>query len=286
MINHLKCSVCGVVFPLSDFKCCRYHPKTPVLKVDQNGTEKRMYPCCEELVVFFQPVKTLSGCEYADHQVDFNCDTIADDAYRNTTVYEQLQTVADLVCTVKSPPPRTLPPFYRLDSNERKELYEGSSRPIYKEEKHERSKCPSSQKRSVVGKHSFTPKHKAAHHQSDAAVDCADEDTSDEDETGVIRVVMHQKESSYLNKNNSRTWNSELPLRLNQDVQRESDVKRMKKLISDLRLDRGGDGEGGKGDVSESGLFTRIESKYKATCVPSPVPTSGYGSRRPKVSER
>ena len=125
-----------------------------------------------------------------------------------------------------------------------------------------------------------------------------EEDNSDEDETGVIRVVLHQKESpGVLGKNKSCTWNSELPLRLNQDVQRESDVKRMKLLMENLRLNKntenGGGGGGGvdvRDHVPESGIFTRIESKYKLACASQFQTTNNnlnnVSTKKGKLSDR
>ena len=76
---------------------------------------------------------------------------------------------------------------------------------------------------------------------------------------------MHQKESPIgIGKNSSRTWNSDLPLRLNQDMQRESDVKRMRVLIEGLRLEKSSNDGEQKKEVSESGLFSRIENNYKS----------------------
>ena len=80
----------------------------------------------------------------------------------DTTLYNELLPVMEIVCTpVPTSPPRVAPTFYRLDSVERKEVHNVTSKyNVAKDERGERKRSPSQRRNnSHVGKQ-FTPKHK------------------------------------------------------------------------------------------------------------------------------
>ena len=290
MINFLECRVCEIVFPLCDFKTCCYHPQSHVTDSDVDGVERKIYPCCEQPAVLFEAIRSSSkGCQYCDHKIDFslvdNSDSNTDTGViiNSADVYSELLNVIDVVCIPRQPDVSKSSSCYNLDSMIKTELFRINVRSgsICREEKRDRRRPPS-QKSLLTKKQSFSSKYKPK-------PDSAEEDNSDIDQQDIVRVVIHQKGPLSMYKNMRKTWNTELPFRLNQDMQRESDLKRMNDLLKDLRISKSSNNveNADKADSVESGgIFHQLETKMKLNMLNTSTSTNAVSSRRVKHIEK
>ncbi|XP_057294274.1 SANT and BTB domain regulator of class switch recombination-like isoform X2 [Hydractinia symbiolongicarpus] len=258
MVNFLECYICGCVFALCDFKSCLYHPENPITKSDTNE-ELQVYPCCDQVNILFESINTNTGCTYRKHVVNLSSINSPDrtdfDWLRSAEVYNELLSVADLVCDTKSQIIPKNSSYFNVDTMTKQDLDCISDQDSSEREDKGDKKRPSSQKNLVSKKRSFQTKNKQKKAPSE-------EDDTDLDEQGIVRVVIHQKESSLRNKR--KTWNSELPFRLNQDVQRENDLKRMNELLKELRLQNKTHVQNAV-ETFEGGIYHRLESKLRNT---------------------
>ena len=235
----------------------------------------------------FESIKSSTkGCQYREHKIDFTVEANSCGEFRflsSADVYSELLNVVDIVCLPKPLPDP--PSYYNLYSMTKTELSRVNIRTgsLGREEKRER-KRPQSQRLLLTKKQSFASKYKRK-------PDPAEED-SDIDGQEIVRVVIHQKEPSSIYKNIKKTWNIELPLRLNQDMQRESDLRRMNELLRELRLNKNmcettdqTDSVGGGG-----GIFHLLETKMKNTLLNSQISLSGttatFTRRAAKYSDK
>lgn len=192
----------------------------------------------------------------------------------SSLVFNELLSVLDLVCDQKTPSLDSS--HYSFESMIKTELSRLNKYVsiISKEEKRDKKRPPSQKFSNSSGKSNQSINKSKKTTRKTRAVSM--EEDSDIDEQGIVRIVIQHKDTPSLNKNLAKTWNNDLPVRLNQDVQRETDVKRMNDLLRELTITRkssisGAQPQvsGGKSsvDLTDGGLYHRIENKLKAALV-------------------
>eukprot|EP00795_Rhopilema_esculentum_P016047 gene16047-7393_t len=125
-----------------------------------------------------------------------------------------------------------------------------------------------------------------------------DEDDSDSEENGIVRVVINPtKRNPRAEDKPCPTWDTSLPTRLNQDLQREDDLRRMNELMMSLvkrRFDETQKTDSDKAlentqEAATPGTYHRIEQQFRAMILSSRTQnpnssSSSYGSRPGRVS--
>ena len=226
-INFLKCSVCDMVFPLADYKGCLFHRDEAKLLKHENDESATIFPCCGQPVKVFESIKSSSGCDYREHLIDETYMTNVKDRDDANTVLvniiSELNEMKDIICTKKIVDLTDQNSLYSLD-NALKSRLTPDTVPHQIISKDERKRT-AHHKSSVSHKHSIGRKATRKQKLSD------DEDSGSE-EPGIVRIYIQQKG----NKNSRKTWNSDLPFRLNQDMQREHDLIRMDELMQQLAI--------------------------------------------------
>lgn len=278
VVNFLKCNACQEVFPLSHYNCCRYHPEMPVLDNSEDGSRAMSYPCCGQHTFLFEPISSKSGCCYKDHEFKVSLENETNDkGLGSSDVFNELLSVVGLVCEDRVPSQDIS--SYSLEVMMKTELSRLNKYVsiVNKEDSSNRrdKKPPPSQRHPPMTTLSTTrnkgqfPLRKNKTSKSDSV----EEDTSDLDEPGIVRIVIQHKDTPPWGRIAAKTWNSELPVRLNQDLQRESDVRRMNELVRKLALVRHPStvkqtGQLSNGvdrpELADGGLYCRIESKLKS----------------------
>ena len=241
-VNYLQCDECDEVFSLSWYNYCKYHPEEAVQS--ETGGSLYTYPCCGKEMFLFEPVSSKSGCKYRQHQVSVNDPKNVSNRpwlISSKEVYQELLQVAPVICEDASPAQDqtefTLELMMKTElSRLNKNISVTSSKDVKQDKKRPSSKhhhVPASKNRNKTG----FPVRKTGVGKHDP-MDEEDEDgTSDLDELGIVRIVIQHNDSpTRVNSTAAKTWNNDLPTRLNQDLQRESDVKRMNELIQKLSL--------------------------------------------------
>lgn len=233
----------------------------------------------------FEPVSSKSGCKYKEHQVSMATTNNKLKPWLNSSqeVYNELITnqIASLVCEDDDRTNKEQATQFSLEvmmKTESSRLNTNVS-VASKEEKrdkrrpssnHRRQRTPHSKNRNKTG---FPIRRKEnGKHEDEEEGEEEEEDGSDLDEPGIVRIVIQHKDSPTRAKNSSaaKTWNTELPTRLNQDLQRESDVKRMNDLINRLSVSKPPSTHNtqqmGLRDKTsfDGGLYCQIEHKLKA----------------------
>jgi len=112
-----------------------------------------------------------------------------------------------------------------------------------------------------------------------------DEDQSDSDNTAIVRVVINPTNHNISNaeEKTNPTWDSSLPTRLNQDLQREDDLRRMNELLLALtrnRLEENQKGESNKSTENSQenltpGRYHRIEQQLRSSISSSRLQCTG-----------
>jgi len=241
-INFFKCQVCDTTFPLSDLKRCLSHPH-------DNAENNELYSCCQQPKRIFEPIKSKSGCVHNEHQIDIESNM---NTKISNNVMQELMNVKDLICFSKTPD-ITKQPCYNLVSMMKNKT--SANIDIVKDEKQER-------KRSATQKSLNSRKQNTYNSRKNIRVKTSEDEDSDTEEPGIVRVYIQQKDNSSASKNSNKTWNSELPLRLNQDMQRENDLKRMNDLLENLRLNDKNNENSYKQEIS-CGTFHYLELKKR-----------------------
>jgi len=262
VINFLQCNHCDEVFPVSDYNCCRYHPKQPI----RNGTQAIAYPCCDQKSFHFEPIKSKNGCKFGNHQVSFK----DNDVLHSQVIFDELLGVVSLVCEERTPIQEHT--AYSLDAmikTEQSRKNKHITSVTNKEEKHNKNnKRPVSQKQRPPLR-SNSSKSNFVFQKPTKYLDLSEEDNSDLDEPGIVRIVIQHKDAPTRVKTSAKTWNNDLPIRLNQDLQRESDVKRMNDLIKKLSISKPPSTHNSTQTLQQDkstfdgGLYCRIESKVR-----------------------
>jgi len=287
VVNFLWCNRCQEVFPLSRYNCCRYHPDTPVHDDDDNtdgGRRAMSYPCCGQNTFLFEPISSKGGCSYKDHEVKVchtndavvNANKDSQGSLGSSDVFNQFLSVVGLVCEDKVPTQDES--SYSLEIMMKTELSRLNKyvSVITKEDgnnKRDKNKRPPSQKYSSAAAPSTSrtkgqfPLRKNKTSKSNSE----EEDTSELDEPGIVRIVIQHKDTPPRGRKSAKTWNGDLPVRLNQDLQRESDVRRMNELIRKIALSRQtpinqqtvSHNNGIDRADLDGGLYCRIENRLK-----------------------
>lgn len=101
----MKCSVCDMVFPLTDYRSCLFHRDEAKLLKHENDGSATIFPCCGQPVKVFESIKSNSGCEYRDHLIDETyVANVKDRDDANTVVVNIINDVnemKDIICTKK-----------------------------------------------------------------------------------------------------------------------------------------------------------------------------------------
>ena len=274
VINFLQCNQCNEIFPLSEYNCCRYHPDKPILKED--GSQVMMYPCCQKNTFPFEPISSNSGCLFKEHEIKF--DPAVESSLNSEEVFNELLSVVNLVCTEQSP--NNDQSFYSLEAMIKTELSKKSKcvNILCKEEKRDKKRPPSQKQFSTTrnNKRNFPVNSTYVQRKTDNT----EEDTSEFDEPGIVRIVIQHKDAPSRGKNPARTWNTDLPVRLNQDLQRESDIKRMNEMMKRLSMNSTTGSINGieKSEQLDPGLYCKIESKIRSKLTAQQIAQSSNSS--------
>ena len=264
IINFLQCANCNEVFPLSEYNCCRYHPEKPVAKED--GSQSTIFPCCGRNTLMFEPISSKSGCCFKEHEVSLSRES----SLNSEDVFSELISVIELVCAEQSP--HNEPSFYTLEAMIKTELSRKSKcvSVVCKEDaKRERKHPPLQKNNSTTTRNNNKSKFPVNNSLLQRKAHQSEEDASEVDEPGIVRIVIQHKDAPTRGKNPARTWNTNLPVRLNQDLQRESDIKRMHEMMKKLSVKTAGNANSSNGtteksETAEPGIYCRIESKIRS----------------------
>lgn len=223
----MKCSVCDMVFPLTNYQGCLFHRDEEKLLKHENDGSATIFPCCGQPVKVFESIKSNSGCEYREHLIDETYVTnVKDRDDANivlVNIISELNEMKDIICTKMIVDLTDQTSLYSLD-NALKSRPTPDAVPHQIIGKDERKRT-AHHKSSVSNKHSIG--RKATRKQK-----LPDDEDSGSEEPGIVRIYIQQKGS----KNSRKTWNSDLPFRLNQDMQREHNLIRMDELMQQLTI--------------------------------------------------
>jgi len=249
-----------------------------------NGT-RSVYPCCDQEIFLFEPVSSKSGCKYREHQVSMettNNNKLKPWLNSSQEVYNELITneIMSLVCEDGDRSNQDQATQFSLEVMMKTELSRlNTSVSITSKDEKRDKRRPTSNRRQRTShlknrnKNGF-PIHRKENGKHEGEEEEEEEDGSDLDEPGIVRIVIQHKDSpTRVNSSAAKTWNNELPTRLNQDLQRESDVKRMNDLINRLSVTKVPQPPSvhhtqqvGLRDKTsfDGGLYCQIEHKLKA----------------------
>jgi len=280
IINHLYCTRCEEVFPCAEYGSCSFHPQQPVFNDDASLAHKAGYfPCCNALAIRFNPVNRSKGCMLRDHLVELeekqpvsNQESVGKNL-NSEPIFAQLLANKDVICVpakqVKSRndgvfltsilnPARMVPPHITTAKNSK--TYEI---------------------KQMVGNEAKP----SMRMRQNRIRSYEDEDQSDSDNTAIVRVVINPTNHNISNaeEKTNPTWDSSLPTRLNQDLQREDDLRRMNELLLALtrnRLEENQKGESNKSTENSQenltpGRYHRIEQQLRSSISSSRLQCTG-----------
>ena len=193
----------------------------------------------------FEPISSKSGCKHREHEVSLEMRSQNEQMpWLNSSqeVFDELTAtqIVSLVCEDGDRSTQDQATAFSLDCMIKTELLwlNKNNSVTSKEEKRDK-KRPSSNRHHRVphlknrNKTGFPIRKNSGKHNEEE-----EEDGSDLDEPGIVRIVIQHKDSPTRVNSTAKTWNNDLPTRLNQDLQRESDVKRMNDLINRLSVSK------------------------------------------------
>eukprot|EP00112_Aurelia_sp_Birch-Aquarium-sp1_P020299 Seg52.3 transcript_id=Seg52.3/GoldUCD/mRNA.D3Y31 product="putative protein KIAA1841-like" protein_id=Seg52.3/GoldUCD/D3Y31 len=297
-INYLYCTRCEELFACTDYGSCSFHPQKPTFTDDENSEKESVagyYTCCKATAIKFNPLNKYKGCTFRDHVVNVPSPgeeaSQREDSHRkcvqmeemvnSQSVLDQLLAHKDIVC---------VPPKQAKFKNENQ--YVTSILNPAKMVPPHITTSSSSNSKQVDGKHSGQSRYEmtrktSGHVTKNRMKDYGDEEQSDTEDNGIVRVVINpSKQNKNTEDKSSLTWDVSLPVRLNQDLQREDDLRRMNELmiaLSKSRLDENHKGEtekiaDGTQENFTPGTYHRIEQQLRASIVSSRAQSSNNAS--------
>ena len=229
----MQCKVCDVVFPVADFKACLYHPDNST-KIFRNGKVEMTFKCCGQLRKKFESIESSEGCQFKDHEVIFASRRDGENVILcSEALYNELINMIDVVCLPKVPI-STITYSYSLNYD----IYTHS--------------LP--QNKVGTPKKDNQNKHIVINRADDSTIN----QLEDLDERKVMTIFVQTKGRTTAKIQPHLTWNNEFPVQLNQDIQRENDIKRMNDMVEGLNI------KPKDQDDTEGGLFHILESRLKA----------------------
>ncbi|XP_065054797.1 SANT and BTB domain regulator of class switch recombination-like isoform X2 [Rhopilema esculentum] len=302
-INYLHCSRCQETFPCTDFGACAFHPQQPVYSSNSGSLDKTTasagyMPCCKATAIKFNPIEKSKGCTFREHLVEVcssGRDVSATDGagyakinhnLNSKAVYDQLLAHKDVVC---------VPPKQSKFKNENIFITSILS-PASMAPPHAAASLANS--KHMEAKQSLRFEMKSRRVARNRVKNYEDEDDSDSEENGIVRVVINPtKRNPRAEDKPCPTWDTSLPTRLNQDLQREDDLRRMNELMMSLvkrRFDETQKTDSDKAlentqEAATPGTYHRIEQQFRAMILSSRTQnpnssSSSYGSRPGRVS--
>eukprot|EP00794_Sanderia_malayensis_P013889 gene13889-15337_t len=292
-VNYLHCSRCDEMFPCTEFGNCSFHPMKSVFNADEleenagnlNGDK-------------IDANTNNSGCSFRDHQVDLknsNNNELDKSSLNTQCVLDQLIACRDVICI--PPKQAKLRPDDVYISSILSQSLMAPPHIITSHVSNARKADLKQHMQTARVEHSRSSYRRQKKAKFPTPKYDDDEDQSDPEEQAVVRVIINQSKRSRRNteSKSSSTWDANLPTRLNQDLQRESDLKRMNELLTSLvkcRIDENSKSESSQStDSSEliAGTYCKFEQQLRASVMASKVQTSSStstssGSRQSRFS--
>lgn len=312
-INYLVCMRCNETFPCLELAGCRYHPESPVYEDASCGGQKLHgeYPCCNMKIIRFDPIQLNNGCRMRDHVVCTSSpDSVVDKTsssfsstipIKNTNkqhVYDDLLAHRDAICL----------PYQKITSSSTDQ----SNVDIFGADE---MACGLSEGSSVTGLMDSSlaipdkksePHLKALMMERDVTYDdkfeLSDDEVGDDEESKVTSAKKSRSRKSTLtidsqailldgpdfNTMKIGKWDTTRSLRYNQDSQREEDQRRMREIIRYLtHLRLGGEKiDRLKQREYAGGIFSKLESHWKAVNIPAPRLTNpSFRIKPPRLNQ-
>ena len=295
-VNYLFCARCEQLFPCIEFEHCLHHPGA-VNKADSVTSNIDVYSCCGHLAVPFDPACSTSGCSHQSHVVDVSLSVknsmLSVAPFMNIPeVYAHLKKVSYFACV---PAPKE--PFRRginLEGMLEMELVKKVKSVTISGKSHQDSH------RKQGGRRDYGSQRKTSFQRiNKTKMKSAPDEEDQEPDEPVVRVVINKNSSRKpvaTSKGTGRTWDNALSVRLNQDLQREDDLKRMNKLLVSLKKNRSAENQDLRTNSEDNihlpgGIYQKLEGTVRATILTSNSQISETGSssnvhsgRRNKIS--
>ncbi|XP_065666507.1 SANT and BTB domain regulator of class switch recombination isoform X7 [Hydra vulgaris] len=222
LINYMQCNVCDTIFPVADFKTCVYHPGA-IIRASSNGKTDSTFQCCGQPEKKFEFLELYDGCQIKDHDIVFESSYEKNAILCTKQLYNELKNVIDVICFQKNATTATSNSFSQCSVTKSRFFSQDRIIECRSENSNECSSlCRSSQKTSKQ----------------------------------LEQFPILKKDQRFVKPLSNLTWNNYLPLRLNQDIQREQDDKRMNDILKRLNLHL-------EYHNDEGGIFSTLENRLK-----------------------
>ena len=252
----------------------RFHPDKATFETDpKSSVEKLIHPCCGMQTILFEPISRNNGCQCRNHEIGFAHARDAENNKNSVHVFNDLMNVLSVVCEKNVASHES--PRYNFESMIKTELSRINHyvSVVNKEDKRDKNRLPSEKSFFNYSRKRIQCTSKPSTKQTASA-----EEDSDVEEQGIVRIVIQH--APPLNKNLTKTWNCDLPVRLNQDMQRECDIKRMNVLLKQLKMPHLDPPSAQysftvKQEQNNAGLYHHIENKLKAELLQNSITNAG-----------